>query len=124
MHLRFLVEVEPVSVNVLAPTNTFTGSGIEVIPFRAHLFPARLTAPRLGVEVALQAIFVPGKQARVHFALLVEVEPVSVDVLAPTNTFARTRIEVVPLAVRLHPACTPLAVITKITFKSVDIPCY
>ena len=124
MPLRFLVKVAPASIAVLAPTNASTGVGIEVIPFRVHLFPPRLAAPRLGIEVALQAIFVPGKQARVHFALLVKVEPVSIYVLAPTNAFARTRVEVIPLAVRLYPACTPLAVISKITFKPIGIPCY
>lgn len=61
VHLKIGIEVKPVAIDTLMPPQTFTRAWTEIVPNpRTRLLPARLAAPRLGVEVALRSVLAPG----------------------------------------------------------------
>ena len=54
VHLVIGIEVKPVTIDTLMPPQTLARAWAEIVPNpRTRLLPACLTAPRLGVEVAL-----------------------------------------------------------------------
>ena len=54
VHLVIGIEVKPVTIDTLMPPQTLARVWAEIVPNpRTRLLPACLTAPRLGVEVAL-----------------------------------------------------------------------
>ena len=84
LHYARPVEVEEVAPYLLAPAQGLARGGVEVVPLAGELLPAGQRPP-VPVEVALQAIGIPGDPAPLHDAGAVEVVPVAADLLAPLH---------------------------------------
>ena len=84
LHLGRPVEVVPVAADLLAPSDGLAVGRAEVVPLPGELLPAG-ERPTVPVEVALQAVRVPGDPAPLHDAGAVEVVPVVADLLAPLH---------------------------------------
>ena len=103
-HLRLAVEIEPVSVDLLAPAQANTVGGVEVVPFPINLVPTGQRgslAVLSGLEVALRAVGAPGDPAGFHAVLAIEVVPLPINLLAP---FHRVTVGAIIVGVAVHPS--------------------
>ena len=72
------------AADLLAPADGLAAGRAEVVPLAGELLPSR-ERPPVPVEVALQAVGVPGDPAPLHDAGAVEVVPVAADLLGPLH---------------------------------------